>query len=511
MLQHHFIDSVRKQPNKLAYIDCTTKREVSYRRALIGALILARRLGRLEQSRIGVMVPTSVGGALAVIGAALAGLTPVMINYSTGARQNCLFAQQQCDFKVIVTSRTLLERINCEPLPEMVFLEDIMAELSSPERLLALAKSLLPKALLKRLSGHQDPEQPAVILFTSGSEKDPKIVQLSHRNLLANMTGFIKLMNLEGLSSMLVVLPYFHVMGLAVGLWACLRLGLTAVTYANPLEFKTIAAIIKQQQPHILLGTPFFLEGYGRQSQPGDFAEVQLVVCGADKCHDPLRELYQAKHQLEIHEGYGATETAPVISVNPREANRPGSIGVPIPGMEVKIINYTTGAPCKAGETGKIVVRGASVMLGYLNDVEETSLRMQSGWYDTGDLGYLDEDGYLWHEGRLRRFVKIGGEMVSLAKVEDALNKVTAADIDCGAVELPDAKRGSRIVAVTSRAVDGQQVNRQLGSLLPNLALPKHYVVVPEFPLMGSGKTDFRTLNKLVREMLEVAAAAERK
>jgi acyl-[acyl-carrier-protein]-phospholipid O-acyltransferase/long-chain-fatty-acid--[acyl-carrier-protein] ligase len=275
---------------------------------------------------------------------------------------------------------------------------------------------------------------------------------------------------------------------------------MTSIDYANPLEFKTIARIIREKKPEIVVGTPFFLDGYLRQSSPGSFASLRLVVSGADKCPETLRSGYRAKHGIEIIEGYGTTETSPVISANPRQANRPGSIGKPIPGTEVKIVNYDTGAECDIGETGKIMVRGKGVMPGYLNDTEETSLRLKGGWYDTGDLGYVDEDGYLWHQGRLKRFVKIGGEMVSLVNVEETLNALTPEEVECCAVELPDSRRGSKIVAVLTREVNEQETLKKLASQLPNLALPKKFVIVPEFPRMGSGKTDFRTLTKIVIE-----------
>jgi acyl-[acyl-carrier-protein]-phospholipid O-acyltransferase/long-chain-fatty-acid--[acyl-carrier-protein] ligase len=251
------------------------------------------------------------------------------------------------------------------------------------------------------------------------------------------------------------------------------------------------------------VGTPLFLEGYINQSKPGDFASIKLAVSGADRCPEHLRAIYKEKHDIEIIEGYGTTETSPVISVNPREANKPGSIGLPIPGTALRIQNLDTGADCPAGETGKILVKGHGVMQGYLNDMEESSLRLKSGWYDTGDLGYLDEGGYLWHKGRLRRFVKIGGEMVSLVMIEEAMAELTPKDVECCAVELPDAKRGSRIVGVTNSEIDKRDLNKRLAKMLPNLALPKKYLQVPEFPRMGSGKTDFRTLTEIVRQLDE--------
>lgn len=503
MLQHRFIDSALKTPDKIAFIDRSLGRNISYSQALLATLILARRFRKLERGRIGIMLPTSSAGGLAVIAALMARRTPVMINYSTGAGKNCLYAQEQCDFRVIITARALLDKAGCEQLPNMVFIEDILAALGKFEKGLAFIKSKLPLPLLKRTVGSSNLDSPAVILFTSGSEKEPKVVQLTQRNILSNIDSFSKMMDIYEMDNLLAVLPYFHVFGLTINLWTPLCLGMTSITYANPLEFKTIAKIIREDKPELLVGTPLFLEGYVKQSKPGDFASIKLAVSGADRCPEHLRTLYREKHNIDIIEGYGTTETSPVISANPRGANKPGSIGTAIPGTQIKIQHLDSGEDCATGETGKILVKGDGVMLGYLNDVEESSLRLKSGWYDTGDLGYLDEDGYLWHKGRLKRFVKIGGEMVSLVMVEETMNELTPLEVECCAVELPDAKRGSKIVGVTDSEIDKQDLNKRLSKALPNLALPKKYVHVPEFPRMGSGKTDFRSLTEIVREMDE--------
>ncbi|HAS48188.1 AMP-binding protein [Gammaproteobacteria bacterium] len=505
MLQHRFIDSAISNPDKIAFIDRSTERDISYSQALLASLILARRFGKLERGRIGIMLPTSSGGGLAIIGAVMAGRTPVMINYSTGAEKNCRYAQDSCDFRIIITTKALLEKTGCAHLPEMVFIEDILSSLGKFEKATAFLKSKLPRPLLKRLVGKPNLDLPAVILFTSGSEKEPKVVQLSQRNILSNIDSFSQMMDIYGMDNLLAVLPYFHVFGLTINLWTPMCLGMTTITYANPLEFKTIAKIIREYKPELLVGTPLFLEGYVKQSKAGDFASIKLAVSGADKCPEHLRILYREKHDIEIFEGYGTTETSPVISANPRDRNKPGSIGTPIPGTEIRIQNLDTGADCAVGETGKILVKGDGVMQGYLNDIEESSLRLKSGWYDTGDLGYLDEDGYLWHKGRLKRFVKIGGEMVSLVMVEETMNALTPLEVECCAVELPDSKRGSKIVGVTNTMVDQQDLNKKLSKALPNLALPKKYVHVAEFPRMGSGKTDFRSLTEIVRELDENA------
>ncbi len=499
MLQHHFIAVARQTPKKLAFIDKATNREISYRQALTASFILARRLRRFEKGSIGIMLPTSAGAALATLGALIAGLTPVMINYSTGAEKNCLFAQSKCDFRTIITTAPLLEKCNCPLLPEMVLLEEMLGQLSIYEKVIATLKIQLPLWLLRRCSGKQNPESNAVILFTSGSEKEPKVVPLTHRNILSNIEGFSDALAFEGMDRLLAILPFFHVFGFTTNLWMPIYHGMTSITYPNPLDYKIIARLIKEQQIKVLVGTPVFLEGYLKQSKPGDFVSIELAVCGADKCPEALRKAYLEKHNIEILEGYGTTETSPVLSVNTKEANKPGSIGRPITGVRVKIQDYDSGDLCATGKMGKILVKGDSIMKGYLNDLEETSLRIKSGWYDTGDLGYLDEDGFLWHCGRLKRFLKIGGEMVSLVQVEDALSQVLPEGIECCAVELPDAKRGAKIVAVVNAEVEKTEIQKKLAELLPNIALPKDYVVISDFPRMGSGKTDFRTLTNMVQ------------
>ena len=234
MLQHRFIDSVRKHPDKVAFIDRSTGRNVTYGQSLLVSLILARRFRKLERGRLGILLPTSSGGALAVIGTLMGGLTPVMINYSTGAEKNCRYAQQQCDFRVIVTARALLEKTGCAQLPEMIFIEDILAGLGRFEKGFAFVKSKLPTALIKRISGASQLDRAAVILFTSGSEKDPKVVQLTQKNLLSNIDSFSDMMEIYDMDNLLAVLPYFHVFGLTINLWTPLCLGMTSITYANP-------------------------------------------------------------------------------------------------------------------------------------------------------------------------------------------------------------------------------------------------------------------------------------
>lgn len=502
LLHQHFVKIAKRCGNKLAFIDRTSDRRVTYTKALIASLILSDKFKKYEEGFLGIMIPTSAGCGLTILGALMSGKTPVMINYSTGAAQNAAYAQKKCHFKTIVTSRALLEKINCPVLDGMVFIEDIMEGVSSTDKLRAAFKAKLPLALLYRIiHGGQDDDN-AVILFTSGSEKDPKAVQLTHKNISSNIESFSRAVEILPDDVMLANLPYFHIFGLTVNFWTPLYFGMTIVSYANPLDYRMISTIVRDEKPTIMVGTPSFLWGYCRKSEPGDFQSLRLVVSGADKCPEPLRKEFEDKHGITVYEGYGATETSPVISTNTPTHNKPGSVGRVLPGIMVRIENYETGEECAVGETGRILVKGDSVMPGYLDDFEETSMRIRHGWYDTGDMGYLDGDGFLWHCGRLKRFVKIGGEMVSLVRVEDVLQKYLPPDVSCSVVEVPDALKGVRIVAAVTRKVDEKKILRKMAEQLPNIALPKQFVVIEELPKMGSGKVDFRTVTEMVQEMV---------
>ncbi len=502
LLHHRFIEVAKKQGEKLAFIDRTSDREVTYSKALIASLLLRSKFKKYDKGFLGVMIPTSAGCGLTVLGALMSGHTPVMINYSTGAADNCRYAQEKCDFKTIITSKALLKKIDCPHVDGMVYIEDIMAGFNTLNKIKAALLSKLPAASIKKLVAGNSDNQDAVILFTSGSEKDPKAVELTHRNILSNIESLTERFKLNVNDSFLANLPYFHVFGLTGNLWAPLYHGMTIISYANPLDYKKVCEIVRDDKPNLMVGTPSFFWGYLRKSEPGDFASLRLALCGADKCPDALREGFMEKHNMVLYEAYGTTETSPGISGNAEGLNKPGSVGLPFEGVQVRIEHYQTGEECARGESGKILVKGDLVMKGYFNDFEETSLHIRRGWYDTGDMGNLDEDGYLWHVGRLKRFVKIGGEMVSLIRVENALEKNLPDDVLCCVVEVPDAIKGARIVAAVTAPIDEKKTLKKMAADLPKIALPKIFTVIEEFPKMGSGKIDFRQVTHMVRKIL---------
>ena len=502
LLHKKFIDTAKRRSSHLAIKDTARNTELSYQRLLIACLMFSRRLRKLDDDFVGILLPTSAGAMISVIATLFAGKVPVMINYSTGAEANIRFAQRKCRFKSVVTSRVVLEKVGCPEMDEMIFAEDMIASFSKGDKIKALFTSLLPAALLKKVVAGGKPEDTAVILFTSGSEKEPKAVELTHRNLLSNYNGICERVPFTGDDVLMAILPFFHVMGFNTNIWLPMLKGMTVVTYPNPLEFKTIAELIKKEKPTILIGTPYFLMNYLKQSKPGDMSSVQFMVAGADKVPEWLYNAFDREQNIRVLEGYGATETSPVVAVNSHEFEKRGSVGKPIQGVEVKIVDLATGHTLPAGEEGKILVRGDLVMKGYFDDLEETSLKVEDGWYETGDMGILDEDDYIWHRGRLKRFVKIAGEMISLVVVEDALNKQLPDDIEVCVVELPDAKKGAMIVAAVTQEVDESAVKSLLKESLPSLAIPKKFVVLEELPKMGSGKIDFRTTTSLVLDRL---------
>lgn len=506
LLHQHFIKIAKRCGDKLAFIDRTSDKRISYSKALIASLILSDKIKKHNEGFIGIMIPTSAGCALSILGTLMSGKIPVMINYSTGAASNALYAQNKCSFKTIITSKALLEKINCPVIDGMIFIEDIMESVTLGEKLKAAFISKMPVPVIQRLVHTGNEDDNIVILFTSGSEKDPKAVQLTHKNISSNIRDFSQVMKMYENDIMLANLPYFHVFGLTVNLWTPLYFGMTIVSYANPLDYKMICSILREERPTVMVGTPSFLWGYLRKSEPGDFSSIRLIVSGADKCPDMLRKEFKEKHNITLYEGYGTTETSPVISVNTPEHNKPGSVGKVLPNVKVRIENYETGNECKHGEIGRILVKGDLVMKGYLDDFEETSMRIRHGWYDTGDMGYLDKDGFLWHSGRLKRFVKIGGEMVSLVKVEDVLQKLLPSDVACSVVEVPDALKGVKIVAAVTKKIDERKILKQMSAHLPNIALPKQFAVLEELPKMGSGKIDFRTVANMLHEILREKA-----
>lgn len=501
-LHQRFIQIAKQYGGKTAIVDRATEKEYKYDKLLIASLILTNFIKTYKSKYIGLMLPTSAGCALSVIGTLMAGKIPVMINYATGAIDNCLYAREKCRFKTVITSRKLLDKLNIQPIDHMVMIEDLLLKVTIVHKLKAALLSKLPYAILKKMVSDGPDSETSVILFTSGSEKEPKAVQLTHRNISHNVDNVKNLVNVTPEDVFLSELPFFHVFGLTVDLWLPLLLGCSMVTYPNPLDYKEICNFVRQYKVTIMAATPSFFYGYLQRSEPGDFSSIRFAFAGADKLPQKVFDGFQKKHGIKVFEGYGTTETSPVISVNTPDHHKLGSIGKTIPNVKVKIVDIETGAECSVGQEGKVLVKGDNVMKGYLDDLEETLLRIRDGWYDTGDIGMFDEDGYLWHKGRLKRFVKVGGEMVSLVKVEDVLSRLLPEDVICCVVDVPNITKGADVVAAVANGnFDKHHVLKELKRALPAIAIPKEFYVIENIPMMASGKVNFREVEKICREL----------
>ncbi len=494
MLEYEFLRVARRRWHHTAIVDKATGKELTYGRVLIAGFILASRFKHLSGGFLGVLLPTSAACTITVLGGLIARKTLVMINYSTGALENTAYARQKCEFEHIITSRKFLEKLGISPVPGMIFMEDILKAVTPISKIKAFAKARIFGISSQRRSE----ENIAVILFTTGSEKEPKAVPLSHRNLLFDVRSCGKALKYNENDCLLALLPFFHSFGITTGLWLPLLQGMKTVMMPNPLEYKTIGQAAREHGATIMLATPAFYMGFVQKCDSGDFGSMRLIIAGADKVSDHIRHAFEHKFGKDILEGYGATETSPVISVNPPENNRHGSMGIPLPGVQVRIVDIDTGMDLPSGCEGKIMVKGDNVMSGYFMDTEETAKVLHQGWYDTGDMGVQDKDGYLWHRGRLKRFVKIAGEMISLVRIESELEKLLPENVLCCVVDKPDAVRGARLVAVITHPVDEHHLIRELGRVLPAIAVPKKFVVMEEMPMMGSGKVNFRKLTTLV-------------
>ncbi len=503
-LHQRFILTAKKFSGKIAVHDIATERQLTYERMLIVTLILAKRFKKIKTKYVGIMVPTSAGCMLSNIGLLMAGKIPVMINYATGAIENALYAKEKCSFQTIITSKKLLEKLNVEPIEGMIFLEDIVASVGLTDKLPALVKAKMPARMILKSVHSGDMDETAVILFTSGSEKEPKSVQLTHKNISHNLDSIPQVVEVGPEDVFLASLPLFHVFGLTSNFWLPITVGTSIVTYPNPLEFKVISNLVREYKVTVMTGTPSFFHGYLKKSQPGDFSSLRVALSGADTLAPQIYEGFQEKHNLTILDAYGTTETSPAISINTPDANKFGTVGKPIPGVEVKIRDVDSDEQLPPNKVGKILVKGDMVMKGYLGDLEETSMRIHNGWYDTGDMGMIDEEGYLWHKGRLKRFVKVGGEMISLVRVEEVLNKFIPEGVLCCVVDVPNPTKGADVVAaITTGDLNQKKITKQMARELPKIAIPRNFYVLEDIPVMGSGKINFREVEKICRKLSE--------
>jgi acyl-[acyl-carrier-protein]-phospholipid O-acyltransferase/long-chain-fatty-acid--[acyl-carrier-protein] ligase len=507
-LGSRFVRTAKRRWSSFCIAD-STGRELTFGRTLVGALLLARLLRRLApaDATIGLLLPASVGGALANIAAAFAGKVPVNLNFTAGCEAMAA-AIERCGITTVVTSRAFLAKSGIEPLRGLVYLEDLLRQVAPGARIaMLLAARLLPPATIERLllRAPRDPRRLATIIFSSGSTGNPKGVMLTHANVLANIDAANALFRLQPNDVMLGVLPFFHSFGLTATLWLPLVIGSGAAYHPNPTDAKTIGELALKYRATILVSTPTFCAAYVRKCLPEQFSRLRLAIVGAERLREPVAGAFHEKFGVELTEGYGCTEMAPVVAVNvPDESGhgvRRGSVGRPLPGVRAKIVDPDTGAGPLIDREGLLLVDGPNKMLGYLDDPELTAAAMRDGWYVTGDIATIDSDGFIRITDRVSRFSKIAGEMVPHMRIEEALQSLLHDSHTAVVTSVPDASKGERIVAFhTDPAVTAQSLWEGLtASGLPRLWIPKREDLrfVEAIPTLGSGKVDLRA----VREM----------
>jgi acyl-[acyl-carrier-protein]-phospholipid O-acyltransferase/long-chain-fatty-acid--[acyl-carrier-protein] ligase len=506
-LATRFVAQAKRRWSSLCIAD-STGRELTFGRTLTAALLLSRTIRRLapDDTAIGLLLPASVGGALANVASSFAGKVPVNLNFTAG-HDAMAAAIERCGLTTIVTSRVFVAKAGIETLRGMVYVEDLLAATGGMQRaaMLAAARVLPAAAIVRLLLTPADNAALATIIFSSGSTGVPKGVMLSHANVLANIDAVNRLFHLRPNDVMLGVLPFFHSFGFTATLWLPLCIGCAAAYHPNPIDAKTIGELAATYRATILISTPTFCSAYIRKVQPEQFAHLRLAVVGAERLREPIATAFREKFGVDLLEGYGCTEMAPVVAVNTddegRGGSRRGSVGRPLPGIEAMVVDTDTGAGPLVGKEGLLLVRGPSQMLGYVGEPALTREVQRDGWYVTGDIAVIDGDGFIHITDRLSRFSKIAGEMVPHMKVEEELQPLLHEPHSCVVTAVPDAAKGERLIALyTDTDLTPQAIWEHLSaSSLPKLWIPKREDIrfVESIPTLGTGKVDLRAVRAL--------------
>ncbi|HKB04517.1 MAG TPA: AMP-binding protein [Gemmataceae bacterium] len=509
---------------RVAWIDASAgpAREFGYLKGLVGSMCLAQwlapRIG--TEKNIGLWLPTSVGSALANIGLNFLGRTTVNLNYTAGIDAT-RSAIRQTGMKTVITSKRFLARVPLElEGVNLIYLEDALAGITRWQRIRsALAVALLPGWALEYLVlglGRHKLDDVVTIIFSSGSTGEPKGIPLTYRNIASNTAAAAAHLGLLQSDRLLGVLPFFHSFGYTVLLWLPIQVGASAVFYPDPRAAKEVGELCKAHRCTGMLGTATFLRFYLRRCDPDDFRTLRLLICGAEKLPPALAKEFEERFGILPMEGYGCTELSPVVAANVPDVdvrgikqvrNKIGTVGHPLPGVACRIVDPDTDKPVPPTEEGMLQVKGPNLMPGYLNRPDLTAKAIKDGWYVTGDMAKIDEDGFVIITGRLSRFAKIAGEMVPLERVEEDMHAVLGTNDRVLAVTaVPDDKRGERLVVLhlPTFGTKPREMAQKLGERgIPNLWVPgdRDYFEVKELPLLGTGKLDLRRVKDLAREV----------
>ena len=522
MLPRSFLFTARRHARRLAMADGQTPR-LSFFSLLAKTLFLTRRLRKpwAGQEIVGILLPPSIPAALVNLAAMLMGKVPVNLNY-TASNETLESCAKQCNLKTVITARAFLERVRVQPPAETIFIEDLAQNPRFTERLGAAFAALLPPRMIEKYAGASRAAQPddtATIIFSSGSTGDPKGVVLTHYNVASNVEQLNQVFLLHSHDRIMGILPFFHSFGFTGTLCLPLATGIGVVFHPNPLDARVIGALVNKYSVTMLLATPTFLNAYTRRCEPEQFGSLRFVMAGAEKLPERIAQAFEDRFGIRPLEGYGCTECSPAVTVNTIDFRAPsfrqvgakrGSIGHPLPGMTVKIVDPETLEALPVHQPGLLLVRGPNVMSGYLNRPEKTAEVLRDGWYNTGDIAMLDEDGFLRVTDRLSRFSKIGGEMVPHIKVEDKLHELAGASEQTFVVtSVPDEKKGERLMVL--HTLPDEKLEECLEQLaksdLPALWRPRpdQFLRLEKLPYLGTGKLDLRRARDLALEISQHA------
>ncbi len=517
-LSESFFQEMRRRPFAFCVADSSGK-QLNQLLTFSLSLAVSKRLKLVlvDQDKVGILLPPSIAGVLANVALGILDKVPVNINY-TASKESMASIVSQCQMTTCITSRQFLEKAGISLSCECIYIEDVIKNLNA----LDYAKAITTTLIIPRRLAHwfifgtfksRDHQGLATIMFTSGSTGIPKGVMLTHANVTSNLEGLYQLLRLNDEDRMLGVLPFFHSFGFTGTLWFPLISGMGAVYHYNPLDAKMVGQLVEKHQVTILMATPTFLSTYMRRCEPEQFKSLRLVVVGAEKLKEPLARAFQEKYGVLPMEGYGCTELSPIACVNlpdyenkgvHQQASRMGTIGLPLPGIALRIVNPETGETLKCNEQGLLLVKGPNVMKGYLNQPEKTSEVIQDGWYKTGDIARMDEDGFVTITDRLSRFSKIAGEMVPHIKIEEALQQAFGEEIPvCAVTAVEDDKKGERLAVIYTKETDIDGIIDSLRKAgLPNLWIPSKdmFYKVDSLPLLGTGKLDLAQVKKTVNQ-----------
>ena len=494
---------------------------------LAGTVALRRALNRgvldADDKMVGVLIPPSVGGTLANTALTLDHRVAVNLNY-TLSPEVMNFCIKDCGIRKVLTSRAFMEKRPFEPdEAELVFLEDLAEQVTVFDKLIGgLQAKLLPAGLVDKLHGLETIgwDDLLTIIFTSGSTGDPKGVMLSNRNVGTNIQAVNEWFQITADDVLLGVLPFFHSFGYMGTLWLTMTLENSCVYHFNPLDSRTVGTLSDEHGVSIILATPTFLRSYMRRCTPEQMHRLDLVIVGAEKLPKDLAEQFQEKFGVEPTEGYGTTELSPVASMNVPDHRSPegsppgarlGTVGKVAPGSEIKVIDADSREDLGIDTEGLLVYRGPNVMMGYLNNEEATSEKIVDGWYDTGDMGVIDGEGFITITGRMSRFSKIGGEMVPHIKIEQELERMIEGDdedpvIQVAVAAVPDPRKGERLIVLHRPLPAAVTIDGLLQGLsdqgLPNIWIPNSdsFLEVQEIPLLGTGKMDLKAVNQVATD-----------